>query len=628
MDQNEQKKLFSEFPPVSTKAWEERIIADLKGADYNKKLIWKTDEGFDVKPYYRAEDMEGLEYLNVVPDGSANEGCERNRNNDWLIRQDICEEAIEAANAIARDAVSKGAASIGIKATQVSSHKQMGQLLEGIDLSKTEINFIASQSYPLTLELFIYEVIHRAENSGKIKGSLNFDPISYLLLHGEFYSNWNQNIDDAEYLLRTIQTKLPGFQAITINGHYFQNAGATLVQELAFSLASANEYLTGLTDKGLTVDQVSPFIRFSFGIGPNYFMEIAKLRAARILWARMVEQYKPVSDESLRIFIHAATAQWNMSVYDPYVNMLRTTTEGMSAALGNADSVTVLPFNVSYQRPDDFSTRISRNQQLVLKEESYFDKIIDPAAGSYYIENLTNLIARHAWDLFREVASKGGIIECIKSGFIQDEVEKSRKKKESDIAQRRIIMLGTNQYPNLQETMLDQIQFFQEPQKEKESLYKKLLPYRAAQPYEEVRLATERYVEKGNKRPLVFLFTTGNIAMMRARAGFATNFFGCAGFEIIDNPGFSTVEEGVEAALASTAEIVVICSSDEEYPLIVPEIASRIRLANNQIQLVVAGYPKDYIEQFKLAGIDDFIHIRSDLPATLKSFQQCLASNS
>ena len=450
---------------------------------------------------------------------------------------------------------------------------------------------------------------------------MNFDPISYLLLHGEFYIGGEHDLEETEYLLGIVRERIPGFKAITINGHYFQNAGSTLVQELAFSLASASEYLASLTGRGLTVDEVAPYIQFSLGIGPNYFMEIAKLRAARLLWTRMVEQYKAERSESFRLFIHSTTSLWNKSVYDPYVNMLRTTTEGMSAALGNADSVTINPFDATFKNSDEISRRIARNQQLVMKEESYLDKIIDPAAGSYYIENLTHSIAHHAWEVFRDIEGRGGMLECIKSGFIQDEVGKSRDRKVMDIAQRKIVMLGTNQYPNLLEAMSDSIQPASAGTDEGPSTYKKMTQFRVATGFEEIRLATERFVKKGHKRPAVFLLTMGNLAMLRARAGFATNFFGCAGYEIIDNQGFETVEEGVKAALKSGAEIVVICSSDEEYSQIVPEIAAKIKESGPKVRIVVAGYPKDMIETFKSAGVDDFIHVRTNLLETLSDFQ-------
>jgi methylmalonyl-CoA mutase len=624
MDHNEQTKLFSEFPQVSTGAWEEKIMADLKGGDYHKKLIWKSDEGFDVKPYYRAEDLSGLEYLNALPGTSPYVRGLKKDNNEWIIRQDISPVDIHESNQMALDAIAKGAGAVGLKANEVTTHKQLSELLNGMDFKKTAINFISAQSYPLTLEFLIYELNHRGFGGESLRGSINFDPISYLMLHGEFYISWEHDLEETEYVLGIVREKIPQFKVITIDGHYFQNAGSSLVQELAYSLASASEYLACLTARGLKADEVAPFMQFSLGIGPNYFMEIAKLRAARLLWTRMVEQYQAKREESFRLFIHATTALWDKSVYDPYVNMLRTTTEGMSAALGNADSVTILPFDISFKEPDEISRRIARNQQLVLKEESYLNKIADPGAGSYYIENLTNSIAHHAWQMFKDVEARGGMMDCIKSGFIQDEVERSRNQKVMDIAQRKIIMLGTNQYPNLLETMTDSIQRHDGDPATAPSTYKKLVPFRIASGFEQVRLATERFVKKGNKRPAVFLFTMGNLAMLRARAGFATNFFGCAGYDIIDNQGFAAVGEGVISAMSSNAEVIVICSSDDEYPVIVPEITRKIKQAGSTALIIVAGFPKDLIESFKLAGVDDFIHVRSNLLETLRDYNKKL----
>lgn len=623
MDQQMKDKLFDDFLPVSTEEWEARINADLKGADYQKRLIWKTDEGFDVRPYYRHEDLASMDYLQAPPGEVPFIRGTRTGGNRWIIRQDFPSGDQGTTGKAIAESIRAGVDSVGIDASKITTHQGMSEWLRDISIEETRINFISSTSYPLTLELFVFEMQHRGLSGDTIKGSLNFDPIGYLLSHGEFYTSWDQNLDETEYLLKIAATKIPGFKVININANLFQNAGSTLVQELAFGLASACEYLAGLTDKGMTVDQVAPFMQWSFAIGPNYFFEIAKLRAARLLWTRMAEQFKPESVESLKIFIHASTALWNKSVYDPYVNMLRTTTEGMSAILGSADSVAIHPFNSSLGESGDFSSRIARNQQFVLREEAYLDKIADPAAGSYYIETLTHQIAHAAWDLFRQVESQGGLIQCIKTGFVQNEVERSRKKKETDIAQRRLIMLGTNQFPNLSEILPDRFQI--EPDHAGHaSPYLKMKPFRAAASFEKIRMSTEQYVKSGNKRPVVFLFTMGNLAMLRARAGFATNFFGCAGYEIIDNPGFESVEEGYAAAVSAAADIVVICSSDEEYASLVPAIAEVFNHGSAPVNLVVAGYPKEQVEHFKSLGVREFIHVRSDLLATLANFQQYL----
>ncbi len=459
----------------------------------------------------------------------------------------------------------------------------------------------------------------------KISGSLNFDPISYLLIHGDFYISKENNFEEAEYLINTAHKKLPNLKAITVNGHYFPEAGSTIVQELAFSLASANEYLYELTSRGLSADIVSQNLIFSFGIGSNYFLEIAKLRAARLLWTKIVEQYHPHQKKSLQMFIHSTTSLRNKTIYDPYVNMLRTTTEGMSVAIGNSDSISITPFDLAFADPDDFSVRIARNQQLILKEEAYLDKIVDPSAGSYFIENLTHSLVVHAWDLFLKIEDKGGFIECIKSGFIQNEIETSCREKESDIASRKMVMIGTNQYPNLKESMLDKV--VKQPAKtiqEPPAKYQKLNLSRSAQPFEMLRLALEKFVASGKEKPSVYLLTFGNLTTRKARATFATNFFGCAGYEILEDATFKTIEEGVKASLEAKAEIVVICSSDKEYATIAPSVAKEIKKVNPAIKVIVAGYPKEIVEILKSAGVDDFIHVRSNLVETLTKFHEML----
>ena len=622
MSNNEPKeKLFNEFPPITTAEWEKKILSDLKGADYEKKLIWNTEEGFRVKPYYRAEDLNGLEYISCLKKeqpGIFNTGV----YNDWIVRQDILTTNITEANRLALDAVGHGADAIGLNAKEITTHKQMSTLLAGIDPAKTWIYFTGSKSYPLTLELFFYEVSVRGLNGDHLRGGINFDPLTYLLLHGDFYISFSNNLEETEYLLNAIKKRLPLFRAITINGHYFQNSGSTLVQELGFSLASANEYLDSLTAKGFAIDFLAPKMLFHFACGSNYFMEIAKLRAARILWARIIEQYNPKEPESLRMFIHASTATWNKTIYDPYVNMLRTTTEGMSAAIGQTDSLAINPFDMPFRQPDDFSARIARNQQLIFKEESYLNRISDPASGAYFIERLTDSLAQYSWDLFRKVEGMGGMIAAVKAGFIQDEIEKNCNRKEDDIARRKSVLIGTNKFPELQEMMIEKVQNSRSNDESKDGRFKKLFPVRLSGNLEGLRLSTEEFIKNGNPSPEVFLFTYGNFAMMRSRAGFAMNFFGCAGYSVTDNPGFDTIEEGIAIAIGKKPDIVVLCSSDEEYEELAGKAAPALKTALTGLIVVVAGYPKEKIDVLIKAGIDDFIHMRSNLTESLRKFSK------
>lgn len=615
----EDNKLFNEFPPVSTEKWEEVINKDLKGADYEKKLVWKTIEGFKVKPYYRAEDLDNIEYLNSNPAQFPFTRGEHADNNVWDIRQDIKEKDPAKANAFALDAVKRGATALGFCAKNIQTEEQMATLLKDIYLTAVTIHFnCCATKFIDTLRLFVAVARKNGFDTAKINGSVNFDIFSYALKHGKFWGGEESDLNEAVELINYAKENLPAFRVLTVGGNLFNNSGSNIVQELGFSLAAANELMAKLSDKGVDPTTVAKNIVFNFAIGGNYFMEIAKIRAARMLWSKIVEQYKPSCNCACKAYINSTSSTWNKSIFDPYVNMLRTTTETMSAAIAGANSISVAPFDCTFKEADDFSYRIARNQQLLLKEESYLDKIVDPAAGSYYIENLTDSIAQYAWQNFTTIEDKGGFINAIREGYIQDEIAKTAQQRDMDIATRRTTIIGTNQYPNLTESMNAKI----EKQGhccchcEKGNEIKTLQPYRGAEAFERLRLATE---QSGN-RPKVFLLTYGNLAMRRARSGFATNFFGVAGYEIVDNNGFASAEEGVKAALEQKADIVVLCSSDDEYADIT-ETACKL-LKGKVKSIVLAGFPKDMVDTYKGYGVDEFIHVKTNVLESLTGFQK------
>ena len=615
----EDNKLFSEFPPVSTEKWEEVINKDLKGADYEKKLVWRTIEGFKVKPYYRAEDLEGLEYLDSNPGQIPFTRGKHSTDNVWDVRQDINVKDLAEANRIALDAVERGATSLGLCAKEVTSVADLEKLFKGIYINAVNINFICSNDYLQLLKLYVEYAKKAGYNTEELCGSVNFDMFRYALSHGKFHRGEEGDLQMAKELVEYAHEALPKFRVLTVNGQLLNNAGSNIVQELGFSLAAANELVSRLTDMGCKMEHVASSVMLNVGVGSTYFMEIAKIRAARLLWSKIVEQYKPECNCAYKLFITATTSRWNQSVYDPYVNMLRSTTEAMSAAVAGADSISVLPFDSAFKDADDFGYRIARNKQLLLKEESYLDKIVDPAAGSYYIENLTDEIAKGAWEYFLHIEEQGGFCKAIRAGYVQDEVEKTARQRDLDIATRKTTILGTNQYPNLLEKMGDKVG----AEKghccchcEQGDEVRVLKAYRGAEVFEQMRLATE----KAAHRPKVFLLTYGNLAMRKARAGFATNFFGVAGYEIIDNPGFATPEEGAEAALKSGADIVVLCSSDDEYAELTEPVCKALK--GKVKSLVLAGFPKDMVETYKGYGIDEFIHVKTNVLECLTAFQK------
>jgi methylmalonyl-CoA mutase len=432
-------KLREEFPPVPTETWEQTIVADLKGADYEKKLVWKTDEGIAVRPYYRKENLPEKPFRHCVA-GS------------WEI-------ADPAAPVDAIDAV------------------------------------------------------------------------------------------------------------------VFHEAGANAIQELAYAMASASECLAG-------GGQVTAF---QFAVGSNYFFEIAKLRAARQLWAAVAGAYGVPSE----VKIHAITALSNKSIYDPYTNLLRCTTEALSAVLGGVDSLAV--------QAAGYPERLGRNVQLVLKEEAHLDKVADPAGGSYYIEALTDALAREAWKLFQQVEAEGGFNKAQAS--IDAAIATARAAKEKAVSSRRRTLVGVNNYPDINEKELDQAG---------------ALPaevWRLARPIEEIRLRTERHARKSGQTPKVLLLKRGDVKMKMARAQFCQNFFGCAGFAIEESESY----QGTDAAM------IVLCSSDPEYVDFAKEVCGAV-----QVPVVVAGNPKEQIGELKAAGVGGFIHVLSNLVDTLSEWQDKL----
>jgi methylmalonyl-CoA mutase len=450
MQQMPDDKLFSDFPGVTRQEWEKKIREDLKGADYEKELIWHTREGFDVKPFYCIEDIRHLKHMEGLPGEFPYVRTGRTSRNSWQIRQDIQVSKPEKANKIILDLLKKGVTSPGLKLDSkvIGSGEKLSRLLKDIPLESITLNLLAGKDSPEIAEYLVREVNRRKSDADTIKGSFDFDPLGNLTVHGNFYQDANNDFNNLKGLIQRASEALPLFRITKVNGLNFSNAGATIVQELAFTLAMGNEYLALLTERGIKAGDIAGKMQFVFGVGSDYFMEIAKLRAARLLWAKIVEAYQPSDTGSSEMFIHAVTTGWNKTLYDPYVNMLRSTTESMSASIGGADSIEITPFDSAYAEESDFSLRNARNTQIILQEEAYFDKVIDPAAGSYYIENLTQNLAQQAWNLFLETEDKGGYTKAFKAGFIQVIIMKTARQRMYDIATKQEVLVGTNKYPD------------------------------------------------------------------------------------------------------------------------------------------------------------------------------------
>jgi len=614
------KRLFEEFPSTSTEAWESQLKKDLKGADYEKTLFTTTREGIKIQPFYRKEDLEKVKFVNNAS-GSTPFGGIHKENNDWLIRQDILVDNISNANKNAIELKNKGVQSIGFLFSDQfqPSVKDIEHLMENIHSEELEVNFMCGPASHKILAIYEELVSKYKRNPEKIQGSVDFDPFMAYTFRGKLCQTEEYAFTHSKQMVHAAKA-LPNFRVIAVHGHNLRNAGADVVQELAFSLSQGVEYLDRLTDLGLSVDKIATHLKFNFGVGSNYFMEIAKLRAARYLWSKVMSSFSFEQESSAQMHIHSVPTTWNKSVYDSHVNILRTTTEGMSAILGGTDSLSLTAYNMTYQLPTEFSERIARNQQLVLKEESFLDKVADPASGSYYLESLTKSLAEKAWNLFLQVEDLGGYIAALKRGFIQDAIEASASKSTEAMATRREIVLGTNQYPNFTESideMLNPDVFEPLDLRASNAEIRTLKQSRLSIAIERIRQKTDLFAQK-NHRPKVFMLSVGNKAIRKARAQFACNFFACAGFEVEDNNGFENVDEGIQASIESKADIIVICSSDKEYPAFVEAVFDKLQY---HAILVVAGYPKTLIEEIERAGVNHFIHAKSNIVEDLKKYQ-------
>ena len=609
MANTKREKLFTEFPPVSTEQWEAAIAVDLKGADYERKLVWRTGEGFNVRPYYRAENLEGIQFLGSQA-GEFPYVRGTRAHNRWRVHQTVEVNCPKEANAEALKLLNAGVDSLGFEiAKEDFTAADLDELLRDICVPAISLVF-SGKGTGNVAEL----VIAKLEKEGTIAEAdvaFAIDPlVKGLSTKGDFCSPNGEKCFARIAALIKKTAAYKHIRIVTVSADIFSNAGSTIVEELAFALSAGNEYLARLTDAGLTVDEAARKLRFSFAVTSNYFMEIAKLRAARMLWANIVKAYNPEKNCAGKMMIHATTSKWNQTVYDPYVNMLRGTTEAMSAAIGGVYSMEVTPFDRSFETPSEFAKRIARNVELLLKHESHFDQVVDPAGGSYYVENLTQSIAAEAWKLFLEIEQKGGYTEAYKAGVIKERVEASAAAKDKAIATRRQSLLGANQFPNFTEVAPKEIT--EDAVKRPQAKGNVLTPYRGAMAFEEMRL----HVDRSGKEPKAFMLTCGNLAMARARAQFSCNFFACAGIRVIDNTFFKSVEEGVKAALESKAQIVVVCASDDDYAEVAPKVKE---LLGDKAILVIAGAPA-CTPELEAQGIKNFINVKSNVLETLKYY--------
>ncbi|WP_044200481.1 methylmalonyl-CoA mutase family protein [Flammeovirga sp. OC4] len=604
------EKLFSDFEPISKETWKEKVITDLKGADFDKKLVWKTENGMTIPPYFNSEDRENKseilsELKNILP-SNENEGM------DWKSFQRVVGKDNAEVNTNALYLLDRGVEGLVFDVDSIQDF-DIEQALKGISIEMISIGF-ENVKHPRTLMRDYVGYLHiHGVSLDKVAGYINFDPIH------DFTTTGAMDEEGFQRLSRLISytAEMPNFKVISVASDAFVNAGANHVQELAFSLNTLVEYIDQLSKFDVEPTEVLSNVIFQATVGGDYFHEIAKFRAFRLLVLEIAKLYDASFDAS-NIVIVGNSSLWSKSLYDPNVNMLRNTTEAMSAVLGGVDAINIEAHNASYEKPTTQSQRVALNISHLMREEAYLGKVADPASGSYYIDTLTEKLLDAALLLFQTIESEDGFLASFKSGGIQSLIQKTRDQKEKLIAQRRSVYVGTNRYPNQQEVVNPEgVSVNHDTVAEVELL----LPQRATLQFENLRLKTEKYVHDGGTRPKVFNTLFGNLAMRKARSTFAMDFFGTAGF-ISEEQFFDSVEEAIQGAIQTDADIVVMCSSDPEYQEHVAAFAKAFKASEAKgKKLILAGFPGEFEAAYTEAGVDGFVHVKTNAIQALSQFQ-------
>ncbi len=701
-------RLFDSFPPADQAAWRQAAEQTLKGAPFEKRLLTKTYEGLTLQPIYSAANTAALPHLGALPGlppyvrGTSALGY---LVRPWDVAQELPYPTAAAVNQAAREDLPRGLTSLHALLDQATLRgcdpdcapaEQVGNggaslahlgdlttLLDGIPLAQTPLYLSAGASaLPLAaLALAAAECQGLALNT--LRGCIAADPLGALARHGTLPGSLDRAYDLMAWLTAWAATNAPRLRTIEVALHPYHDGGASAVQDLAFGLATGVAYLRAMQARGLGVSLVAPRIQFALSIGSPFFVEIARLRAARLLWVRVVAAFGGDA-QAQKLRIHARTSRWTKTRGDAYNNMLRATAEAFAGVMGGCDSLHVSPFDEAVGLPDEFSRRIARNVQVVLAQECNFFRLVDPAGGAAAVETLTDQIARAAWALFQTIEGLGGMAAALAAGFPQAQVAATRAERLNQIALRREVIVGANMYVNLKEQPitsrpvehrllqaeraadLARWRAASDPQGRQEALaalaravevapeqimaltisaarsgatlgalttallagdgaitmVDPIPAHRGAEQFEALRAAAEQHALRTGARPAVFLATMGPLAQHKARADFATGFFEAGGFAVIAGPGFETVEEAAQAARDAGAPIVVICATDERYPELVPPLTRLLKAERPDTSVVLAGYPADQVDAHRAAGVDEFIHVRADCYATLARLQR------
>ena len=689
-----------EFTPPTDEEWKAACEALLKGAPFEKKMFTKTYEGITFDPMYTRKHTEDILPKGVMPGmGDYLRGVDAAGyiGKPWGIAQ-ACDETLPAENnELLRHEHDKGATiyhivldtasrtgvdarqaeTVGDTGTSVTTVEDMHVLLTGLDLAKFPLYVYAGANAVPLIALVAAARRASGEDMAEVRGIVGADPIGALAADGKLPASLDAHYDSLAAAARWATVNAPHLRTVFVRSDVYSNGGANDVQEVASVLATATAYLRALCERGLTIDEAASQIAFAFSMGANFFLQIAKLRAVRPLWAQIVGAFGG-SAEAQKMRIHARPALFFKTIYDPYVNMLRNTTEIFSGVVGGIDSFESAPFDEPIRKGDEFSRRIARNVQIMLQEEFGLLQPIDPAGGSWAVETLTRQMKEKIWAEFQRIEKEGGIVAALRAGSLQESVAAvlAARFKNADLRRDRIV--GNNMYPNMTETLLEtraednaalkaqrtadidaylsdiDVKHRDEALASLRQAHSvdnaveaalagatiaelmtavtegdgaetvtAIAPHRWSERFEQLRRRTEDYKAEKNDNVKIFLANMGPIPQHKARADFTTGFLQVGAFEVLGNDGFKTVEEAADAARASGADAVVICSTDATYPEIVPALAPKLHEVLPNARVFLAGAaPKDLLETYKEAGIDEYISVRANCYEILESLQK------
>ncbi len=698
-DSAPRERLLADFSAPTHEQWRAAAEAALGGAPFEKRLVTRAWEGIDLQPIYRAEDVAHLPRLREFPgEGGRARGSRASGllARGWEISQDLPPGTPEAFNTAALAALERGQTElnvpldfaaargcdpdaadntgVGAGGLSLATVEDLERALAGIQLPQVSIVLRPGTSGLAAAALLFAVARRRGVPKEALRGCVAIDPLGLLAATGSLPVSLDLAYREMAAVTRAIADRAPRMQTLAAQTHAYHDAGATAAQELGFALATGVEYIRALQARGVGADAAARHLRFAFSAGSNFFMEVAKFRAARLAWAQVARAFG-VDGDAAGMRLHARTSTWNKTALDPHTNILRATTEALSAVIGGCDSLHVGPFDEVIRQPDEFSRRLARNTQVILAEECDLGHVIDPAGGSYYVEWLTDQVARLAWTVFQEIEQHGGMARALVAGIPQKLVATAASAKADAIAKRRVSIIGTNQYPMTREAPLagappDAARIAEERAREiaefrarrdaagggaadldgvrmllrnqsgfaldatinalnhgatlgevcralrrgdePERAVEPLRIERAARPFERLREASAAHAGRTGRAPLVFQANVGPSRLYRLRADWTTNFFQVGGFEVSAGRDFADADEAARDALASGARVVVITATDETYPLAVEPFARAIKAADPAIAVLVAGAPREREAAWRAAGVDAFVNVATN----------------